>query len=113
MSVFDTYIPRIPTISAVQWTTDPEIVDNLREWLVANYGPETPGLIEQYDGPGLSEPTPRGWEITEEGRLFVKQTQDHFWVDPGVWLILRENPGSENELEPMTDDIFQFTYESR
>lgn len=114
MAVFPKYTPKIPSYQAVQWTDDPEVVDDLKIWLTENYAPETAGLIAEFaDDPDLSPPGPRGWEIqAEDGRLFVKQTEDKFWANLGDWLVLQESPGQPNELAPMTDLEFTNTYET-
>ena len=107
MANFPNFVPRIPQIAAVQWSNDPEVVDDLRVWLNTNYGPETPGLIEEFaDDPGLSAPGPLGWEIAEDGRLFVKQSEDKFWANLGDWLVFQNG-----EMAPMSDAAFQAAYQ--
>lgn len=114
MATFPSYTPKIPTIKAVQWTNDPEVVDDLRIWLNQNYGPETPGLIAEFgESNELSPPGPRGWEIAEDTRLFVKQSEDHFWLAIGDWLILQQNVGEPNELAPMSNEQFVEAYEEK
>lgn len=107
------YIEKSVRVDSAQWGDLGDVAD-ISNWLTQKYGPETEGLIEEFGSSGVSStPGPVGFEVDLEAeggpKLFIKQSEDHFWVNPTDWIIMTYGM-NDVDVAPMTDEVFQFTY---
>lgn len=107
------YIEKSIQVESAQWGDLGDVAD-ISNWLTQKFGPQTPGLIAEFgESTGVSAPGPLGFEVdvAAEGgpRLFVKQSEDHFWVEPTEWIVLTHQMDTL-AISKMTDDVFTFTY---
>lgn len=107
------YIEKSVQVESAQWGDLGNVAD-ISNWLTQKYGPSTEGLIAEFgDESGVSAPGPLGFEVDLEAeggpRLFIKQSEDHFWVEPTEWILLTHNFDAI-EISKVTDEVFSFTY---